>query len=69
MYRSIDDVENTMDDIREQMDIANEITEAIAQPVGFGIEFDDVRLWNVFVSVLPPAHLVSRTNWLPSWKT
>jgi charged multivesicular body protein 4 len=33
-----------MDDIREQMDLANEISEAIAQPVGFGIEFDEEEL-------------------------
>eukprot|EP00698_Gefionella_okellyi_P005467 TRINITY_DN14_c0_g1_i1.p1 TRINITY_DN14_c0_g1~~TRINITY_DN14_c0_g1_i1.p1 ORF type:complete len:227 (+),score=57.16 TRINITY_DN14_c0_g1_i1:61-741(+) len=43
-HLTIDDVENTMEDIREQMDIANEITEAIAQPVGFGIDFDEDEL-------------------------
>ena len=33
-----------MDDIREQMDLANEISEAISQPVGFGAEFDEEEL-------------------------
>ena len=33
-----------MDDIREQMDLANEISQAISEPVGFGIEFDEDEL-------------------------
>lgn len=33
-----------MDDIRDQMDLANEISEAISQPVGFGNEFDEDEL-------------------------
>jgi charged multivesicular body protein 4 len=33
-----------MDDIRDQMDLANEISEAISQPVGFGVEFDEDEL-------------------------
>jgi charged multivesicular body protein 4 len=33
-----------MDDIREQMDLANEISEAISQPVGFGTEYDEDEL-------------------------
>jgi charged multivesicular body protein 4A/B len=33
-----------MDDIRDQMDLANEISEAISQPVGFGTEFDEDEL-------------------------
>ncbi|KAJ3000155.1 ESCRT-III subunit protein snf7 [Globomyces sp. JEL0801] len=40
----IDKVDSTMDDIRDQMDLANEISEAIAQPVGFGAEFDEDEL-------------------------
>jgi charged multivesicular body protein 4 len=40
----INKVDNTMDDIREQMDLANEISEAISQPVNFGIEFDEDEL-------------------------
>eukprot|EP00842_Homolaphlyctis_polyrhiza_P006567 jgi/Hompol1/6911/HPOL_002363-RA len=41
---NIDKVDQTMDDIREQMDLANEISDAIAQPVGFGAEFDEDEL-------------------------
>jgi len=39
----IDNVEDTMDEIREQMDIANEISDAIAQPLG-GEVYDDDEL-------------------------
>lgn len=42
--RDINKVDNTMDDIREQMDLANEISDAISQPVGFGVEFDEDEL-------------------------
>jgi len=41
---NIDKVDDTMEEIREQMDIANEINDAIAKPVGFGMEFDDDEL-------------------------
>jgi len=37
---NIDNVDDTMDEIREQMDIANEINDAISQPLG-GEVFDD----------------------------
>ena len=43
-FRTIDDVENTMQDIQEQMDIANEMSDAISKPVGFGVDFDDDEL-------------------------
>ena len=43
-FRNMDQIDNTMEDIREQMDIANEINEAISQPVGFGMEFDEDEL-------------------------
>jgi charged multivesicular body protein 4A/B len=33
-----------MDDIREQMDLANEISDAISQPVNFGVDFDEEEL-------------------------
>jgi charged multivesicular body protein 4 len=38
---TLEQVDDTMEDIREQMDIANEISEAIAQPIGVGAEFDE----------------------------
>jgi charged multivesicular body protein 4 len=33
-----------MDDIREQMDLANELADAISQPVNFGVDFDEEEL-------------------------
>ena len=38
---NIDKVDDTMDEIREQMDIANEINDAISQPLG-GETYDEV---------------------------
>ncbi|KAI8919076.1 hypothetical protein PhCBS80983_g04656 [Powellomyces hirtus] len=43
-HLDINKVDGTMDDIREQMDLANEISEAISQPVNFGVEFDEEEL-------------------------
>lgn len=40
----INKVDSTMDDIREQMDLANEVSDAISQPVGIGIDFDEDEL-------------------------
>ncbi|KAJ3054782.1 ESCRT-III subunit protein snf7 [Rhizophlyctis rosea] len=40
----INKVDATMDDIRDQMDLANEISDAISQPVNFGVEFDEDEL-------------------------
>ncbi|KAI9317694.1 Snf7-domain-containing protein [Dichotomocladium elegans] len=42
----INKVDTTMDDIRDQMDIANEISEAISRPVGMGEELDEEELLN-----------------------
>lgn len=49
--RNIDKVDETMDDIRDQMDIANEISEAISRPVGVGDDLDEVRthIWSFFL--------------------
>lgn len=43
VFRDINKVDTTMDEIRDQMDIANEIAEAISRPVGIGEELDEVR--------------------------
>ncbi|KAJ1957174.1 ESCRT-III subunit protein snf7 [Linderina pennispora] len=40
----IDKVDQTMDDIRDQMDLANEVSEAISQPQFFGAELDEDEL-------------------------
>lgn len=52
LHRDIDKVDATMDDIRDQMDVANEISEAISRPVNLGDELDEVihiyiQLWTV----------------------
>ncbi|OZJ06914.1 hypothetical protein BZG36_00083 [Bifiguratus adelaidae] len=41
---SIDKVDQTMDDIQDQMDIANEISHSIAQPIGIGDQYDEDEL-------------------------
>ena len=45
--RDIDRVDNTMDSIREEMALSNEISEAISNPVGMGHELDEEELRNV----------------------
>ena len=37
-----------MDDVAEQQEIANEISEAISNPVGFGQDIDEVNLFFFF---------------------
>ncbi|KAJ2635503.1 ESCRT-III subunit protein snf7 [Coemansia sp. RSA 1694] len=41
---SIDKVDQTMEDIREQMDLASEVSDAISQPQLFGAEMDEDEL-------------------------
>ncbi|KAJ2768876.1 ESCRT-III subunit protein snf7 [Coemansia nantahalensis] len=41
---SIDKVDQTMDDIRDQMDLANDISDAISRPEIFGVNLDDDEL-------------------------
>lgn len=44
MCRSdVDNVHDLMDDITEQQELANEISEAISKPVGFGEQYDEVN--------------------------
>ena len=40
----VDQVHNLMEDIAEQQDVANEIAEAISNPVGFGNDVDESDL-------------------------
>jgi len=42
-HMTVEQVDDTMEDIREQMDLANEISDAISQPIP-GQEFDDDEL-------------------------
>lgn len=41
-FRDIDKVDELMQDITEQQELAQEISDAISKPVGFGEEFDEV---------------------------
>lgn len=41
-YRDIDKVDELMQDIAEQQELADEISTAISKPVGFGEDFDEV---------------------------
>ncbi|KAJ1502977.1 ESCRT-III subunit protein snf7 [Coelomomyces lativittatus] len=41
---NIEKVDTTMDEIRDQMDLANEISDAISQPVGLGLDLDEDEL-------------------------
>ncbi|CAO1617452.1 unnamed protein product [Sympodiomycopsis kandeliae] len=43
---NIDKVDGTMDSIREQMDLTNEISDAISNPVGMGHDLDEDELKN-----------------------
>lgn len=43
-FSDIDNVHDIMDDIAEQHDLANEISNAISNPVGFGDDIDEDEL-------------------------
>ena len=40
----MDDIHDMMDDIDEQTQLAQEISDCISNPVGFGNDVDEVRL-------------------------
>jgi len=42
--RNVDDVHILMDDVAEQQEIANEISDAISNPVGFQQDVDEVSI-------------------------
>ena len=42
-HRDIDKVDDLMADITEQQEVAQEISDVISRPIGFGDEFDEVR--------------------------
>ena len=46
--RNHDYAQEMMDDLRKQNDIAREITDTLAAPVGFTTDDDDVRCTNIF---------------------
>lgn len=52
LYRNIDDVDKTMDEINEQTENMKQIQEALSSPIGAAADFDEVCI--VF-SVLYPS--------------
>lgn len=42
-HRDIDKVDDLMADITEQQEVAQEISDVISRPVGFGEDYDEVR--------------------------
>jgi len=51
---NVDKVDATMDSIREQMDLTNEISDAISNPVGMGNQVDEVCSITFTVLTGPP---------------
>lgn len=55
-FRDIDKVDELMQDITEQQELAQEISDAISKPVGFGEEFDEVgealQVFYVYICVV-----------------
>lgn len=51
VFRDIDKVDELMQDITEQQELAQEISDAISKPVEFGEEFDEVRR-NVYCTAI-----------------
>ena len=51
-FRDVDKVHDLMDDVAVQQEIANEISDAISNPVGFNTDLDEVGyicVWYMFV--------------------
>lgn len=57
LYRNIDDVDKTMDEINEQTENMKQIQEALATPIGAAADFDEVLpleiVNNLFYTLLP----------------
>lgn len=51
-----------MDDIHEQQEIANEISEAISNPVGFNTDVDEVFLFSMKGSVCVQAMYIENKS-------
>lgn len=69
---NIDKVDATMDSIREQMDLTNEISEAISNPVGIGQDVDEVRYPSLFLTyetklLTPFGHRMSSNRSSRGW--
>lgn len=44
MFRNIDDVDKTMDEINEQTENMKQIQEALSTPIGAAADFDEVNI-------------------------
>ena len=71
-HSDVDDVHEMMDDIQEQTELADEISRAISEPAGFGMDVDEVSIQNVnatfhneFVATLMLSFLNTREIFLP----
>lgn len=61
IYRDIDKVDELMQDIADQQELAEEISTAISKPVGFGEEFDEVSVFMKITQALQMT-LAARQN-------
>ena len=59
----MDQVHDLMDDVAEQQEVANEISEAISNPVGFGQDIDDVSSWHLQFGLSSPLQTVYFQLW------
>jgi len=59
----VDQVHDIMDDLAEQHEVANEISEAISGPVGFGQDYDEVTLYVIRHMFMPPIYQQSYKLW------
>lgn len=55
-HSDVDDVHDIMDDIQEQTEIANEISNALSQPVGFQDVDEVIILSNSLAAVIIYCH-------------
>ena len=72
-HSDVDDVHEMMDDIQEQTELADEISRAISEPAGFGMDVDEVSIQNVnatfhneFVATLMLSFFNTREVFLPN---
>jgi hypothetical protein len=47
-YRTMDKVDATMAAVNEQRELANEVAEAISNPLNAGIDVDEVRVYDSY---------------------
>ena len=62
----VDDVHEMMDDIQEQTELADEISRAISEPAGFGMDVDEVSIHNEFVATLMLSFFNTQEIFLPN---